>query len=64
MSILISSTPLCYDDYITNMTVKDNKFVKPNYGMSLCKFRRTTKLHDNFFSSYGPDDGHMNDQNM
>jgi hypothetical protein len=21
-------------------------------------------LHDNFFSSYGPDDGHMNDRNM
>jgi hypothetical protein len=28
--------------YFTNMTVKHNKFVKPNYGMSLCKFRCIT----------------------
>jgi hypothetical protein len=38
-----------------NMTVKHNKFVKPNYGMPLCKFRWTT--------CFGHDD-HMNDRNM
>jgi hypothetical protein len=31
-----------FPDYFTNMTVKHNKFVKPNYGMPLCKFRWTT----------------------
>jgi hypothetical protein len=30
---LIPSTPLCYDDYFTNMTAKHNKCFKPNYGM-------------------------------
>jgi hypothetical protein len=67
---LIPSIPLCYDDYFTNMTVKHNKFVKPNYVMSLCKFRWTTCLghlydhHQVHNSSYGPDVGHMNDRSM
>jgi len=26
--------------------------------------QRKSLLHGNFFSSYGPDDGHKNDQNM
>ena len=26
--------------------------------------QQTFLLHGNFFSSYGPDDGHMNDLNM
>jgi hypothetical protein len=26
--------------------------------------QRKSLLHENFFSSYGPDDGHKNDRNM
>jgi hypothetical protein len=52
------------------MTVKQKKLVNPNYGISLCKFRWTTCFglsydhHQVRNSSYGPDDGHMNDPNM